>query len=126
MMEHPSTSSRQDAALWLSLLGAPVIWLVQFQCNYSLVLWACAHHCRWIIPVVSVLGLLLTVATGWLAWKLVRESGPGKVSSDEKKVQARRHFMACLALCCSLLFFLVTLAQGVATTFFHPCVDYIR
>src|ERR1041385_8127188 len=52
----------RDFALWLGILGPPMLWLTQFQTVYMLVFPACGQHRNVIIIVASLLfGLVIAV-----------------------------------------------------------------
>lgn len=114
---------RRDAALWLDLLGSPIVWLIQFQANYTLVPWACAHHVRWIIPTVAVVSLLLIAAVALSSWRRLHGSLPRTGDESLGDVVGRARFMVKLGLCLDALFFLVIIAQTLAVLFIHPCAE---
>lgn len=105
--------------LWVEFLGAPVIWLCEFQLLYGLLPWSCAHgHLVW-LRVVWWLFLLLSIALGFLAalhWLRLRALEP----EDPRRGRAR--FMAALGVMMSVIFSLTILVQGIATYIFHPCL----
>ena len=107
-------------ALWAGVLVGPAVWLVQFQTNYTLVSLTCNHGGKWALHAVSVVALLLTAGAGFLAWDNWRDVGGG-VKSKGRGVVPRSRFMSVLGLLVSGMFFLVILAQWVASWVFGPC-----
>ena len=107
-------------ALWAGVLVGPAVWLVQFQTNYTLVSLTCNHGGKWALHAVSVVALLLTAGAGVLAWGNWRDVGGG-TRSKEWGVVPRSRFMSALGLLVSGMFFLVILAQWVASWVFGPC-----
>ena len=109
-------------ALWAGLLAGPVVWLLQFQTNFTLVPVLCrsgAHN--FALHAVFVVALLLVAAAGLLAWRNFRAAGDTTEGTDEAGVLQRTRFMSLLGLCVAGIFFLVILAQWVASWVFGPC-----
>ena len=109
-------------ALWAGLLAGPVVWLLQFQTNYTLVPILCrsgAHNVA--LHAVFVVALLLVASAGFLAWRNFRAAGDTDEGADESGVVARTRFMSLLGLCVTGIFFLVILAQWIASWVFGPC-----
>ena len=109
-------------ALWAGLLAGPVVWLVQFQTNYTLVPILCrsgAHN--FALHAVFVVALLLVAAAGLLAWRNFRAAGDTTEGTDEAGVLQRTRFMSLLGLCVAGVFFLVILAPWVAGWVFGAC-----
>src|SRR5436305_14403580 len=50
----------RDLALWVGILGPPVLWLTQFEIIYSLVLPVCVTHSRSVLPLI-LLGFVAAV-----------------------------------------------------------------
>lgn len=116
----PLLRPRHIAALWIALLGPPVVWLTHFQINYLLVPWVCAHGHRYLLPVVSVATLLVLAALGRLAWRSWSAAGP-QLPGARNDTATRTRFLALLALLGNGLFFLLTVAQACAHRFIDPC-----
>jgi hypothetical protein len=107
----------RDAALWLGMLGPPVLWLVQFQIIYALVLPVCTSHSGAILAFVSVVFAGAIIACGFIGW---RSRAP--VNECPARIKVVRQFMAILSLMSMLLFLLVVMAQLIATAMHSPCV----
>jgi len=127
------SDARENFALWIAVLGSAVIWFVQMQTSYSLVMWACSGGHRWSLHVASILFLILAAAPGWLAWKHWRASAqvvaggadPGRHRETERESSGagRRRFMAMLGLMLTALFILLIVAQAIPSFFFDPCLE---
>lgn len=108
-------------SLWVGVLGAPVVWAVQFQAGYALGPFTHAH--RWLTVVhhvISVLALAGAVACGVVAWRDWRRMGGGEPESAEGGVSGRSRFMAALGILTTILFTLVILAQWLVVFFIDP------
>ena len=107
--------------MWACVLAGPVVWLLQFQANYTLVSLTCNHGGKWALHAVSVAALVLTAGAGLLAWSNWREVGGDARQNEGASVITRSRFMSVLGLLVSSLFFLVILAQWIASWVFGPC-----
>lgn len=108
-------------ALWVGLLAGPVLWLLQFQTNYSLVSLTCRHGGAWVSHAVSIVALVLTTLAGLLARSKWREAGGGWPGEGREGIAPRTRFMSVLGLLISAIFFVVILAQWIAHWVFGPC-----
>jgi hypothetical protein len=111
---------RETILLWISMIGAPVIWFLQFQLNYSLVLWACRNNKPYVLTASFAVFDLMCICVGLLAlrnWRRYGRRWPGSGFSAD----ARSGFMSLIGLLLSSLFTLVILAQMIATFFLSPC-----
>jgi hypothetical protein len=109
-------------ALWAGLLAGPVVWLLQFQTNFTLVPLLCRSGARNVaLHAVFVVALLLVAAAGLVAWRNFRAAGGTAEGEDEAGVIPRTRFMSALGLCVACMFFVVILAQWIASWVFGPC-----
>lgn len=109
-------------ALWAGLLAGPLVWLVQFQTNYTLVPILCRGGARnFALHAVFAVALLLVASAGLLAWRNFRAAGGTAEGADESGVSQRTRFMSLLGLCVTGIFLLVIVAQWVASWVFGPC-----
>jgi hypothetical protein len=109
-------------ALWAALLAGPVVWLLQFQTNFALVPLLCrsgAHNLA--LHAVFVVALLLVAAAGFLAWRNFSAAGATVEGEDGAGVIPRSRFMSLLGLLATAMFFLVIVAQWIASWVFGPC-----
>ena len=77
----------RDFALWLGILGPPVLWLTQFEIIYSLVLPVCVAHNRIVLAVISLLSEQRSLAavssagTAARQWRVPRRGSSWYASS---------------------------------------------
>jgi hypothetical protein len=82
-----------DHKLWISMLGAPVLWLIYLQTAYVLVQPACASGSRSILHLTSLFALGLTLVLGGTSlaqWLRTSRAAPFK----EEATAGRQHAMA--------------------------------
>jgi hypothetical protein len=108
------------AQLWIVLIGPAVVWLGQFQTNYTLVPWVCVHGHAWLLHAVSIAAGLLAIALALLAWINWRRAGVTWPEGQSDQA-TRTRFMAVLGLLSSGFFLLLIIGQGLATAFIDPC-----
>jgi hypothetical protein len=109
-------------ALWAALLAGPVVWLLQFQTNYTLVPVLCRSGAKNVaLHAVFVVALLLVALAALVAWRNFRAVGATAEGSDDSGVAPRTRFMSLLGLCVAGVFFLVIFAQWIASWVFGPC-----
>jgi hypothetical protein len=106
----------RDLALWLGILGPPVLWLTQFEIIYSLVLPVCVAHSRIVLLVVSIAFGAAIIGCGLLGW-----NGRAPVADSPPRIKFVRQFMAVLSLMSMSLFLLVVLVQVLAAAMHSPC-----
>ena len=90
------------------------------QINFVLVRQACSVHRNVALYVVTIVALALIVGIALLAfinWRRAGAEWPGE-SAD---VMTRNRFIWMLSILGSGMFFLVTLAQGIAQVYYDPC-----
>jgi hypothetical protein len=106
----------RDFALWLGILGPPVLWLTQFEIIYSLVLPVCVAHSRIVLAVISIAFAAAIVGCGFFGW-----NGRAPVAGSPPHIKFVRHFMAVLSLMSMSLFLLIVVAQVLAIAMHSPC-----
>ena len=103
------------------LIVAPALITAAHQeANYVLVRQACAAQRHVMLYVVTIVALVLTALVALMAYLTWRQEGaqwPGETAD----VATRTRFIAMVGLLGSVIFFLVTLAQGIATVYYDPC-----
>ena len=107
----------RDFALWLGILGPPLLWLTQFQTIYMLVFPACGQHRNVIIIVASLLFGLVIAVCGFIGW-----SNRVPVADSPPRVKKTRHFMAVLSILSMSIFVIVTIAEVIAALMIDACV----
>jgi hypothetical protein len=106
----------RDLALWLGILGPPILWLTQFEIIYALVLPVCVAHHKILLVVISILFAAAMVGCGVIGW-----NGRAPVAGSPSRIRFVRQFMAMLSLMSMSLFLLVVIAQVLATAMNSPC-----
>jgi hypothetical protein len=106
----------RDFALWLGILGPPLLWLTQFEIVYAFVLPVCVAHHKTLLVIASIFFGATIVACGFLGW-----AGRAPVAGSPSRIKFARHFMAMLSLMSMSLFLLVVIAQLLATIMNSPC-----
>ena len=106
----------RDFALWLGILGPPLLWLTQFEIVYAFVLPVCVAHHKTLLVLISIVFGATIVGCGLIGW-----SGRGPVADSPSRIKFVRHFMAVLSLMSMSMFLLVVMAQVIATAMNSPC-----
>ena len=107
-------------ALWLLIVAAPAILAIEMQTNYVLVRLACSAQRNIALYAVTIVAIVLTVATALIAlavWRVEGTSWP----TEEPDLSSRIRFIAVLGMLSSGMSLLVIIAQGIATVLFNPC-----
>ena len=125
MRAHAATSPgeaqqpRQPFALWLGMIGPPMLWLAQFEIKYALAgsVPGSARHTA--IIAVAIASLALLAASGVMSRREMRLAAASPLD-QEARIVDRTRFMGVLGMLSAGLFFLVTLAQALADWFFQP------
>lgn len=122
MPHFDSASTRRPrslAALWIGIIGPPLIWLTQFEINYALA--GAGHRSRHgpALVATSIVAFALVLLLGYVC---ARERGIAANSPLDAAagVVRRNRFMATLGLMTCGLFLLVIIAQFIAQFFFVP------
>lgn len=118
--ERKFNRSAELLALWTGLLAGPVVWLMQFQANYTLVQWVCRGGTHLVMYLVTLFALLLVACAGFLSWRLWQEAGRDW-PDEEAGPRPRSRFMAVMGLITSAFFFMIIIAQAIPNLFFAPC-----
>src|SRR5436190_23730176 len=58
----------RDFALWLGILGPPILWLTQFEIIYAFVLPVCVTHHRIVLGLISLVFGAAIVGCGVAGW----------------------------------------------------------
>jgi hypothetical protein len=111
----------QNVALWIGVLGSAVIWLIQMQTSYSLLVWICSIQRNWPLHVISAFFGIVAAIPGLIAWREWREAAAA--ATERRSTGAgRRRFMAMLGLMLTAIFLLLIIAQAIPSFFFNPCL----
>jgi hypothetical protein len=110
----------RDLALWTGILAGPIVWLISFEANYALNPWACIFETKLALYIVSLVALIISAASGLLAWRQWKELGaewPGEAGGT----LARSRIMAISGVLLSAMFSLVIVAQAIPEIFLEAC-----
>ena len=102
------------------LVAGPIILAIQHQTNFVLVRQACSMQRNLALYAVTIVALLLTIGTVFLAVSIWRRAGaawPQETADLPNHVR----FIAVVGLLSSAMSLLVIIAQGIATIYFDPC-----
>jgi hypothetical protein len=116
-------SARFKLELWISFLGAPIVWLIQFQTNYALVPWSCTHGKAYILHITSAAFLAVAGGLIVLSSRQYRESTRGDWSSAPEGLMTSARFMLLIGILNSTLFTLLILAQAIPSFLISPCIQ---
>lgn len=117
MNEEQATTPK---GLWLLVVAGPLIVALEQQTNYVLVRQACSVQRNVALYVVTIVAMLLTIATvmvGMSIWRRVGAAWPTEASDLANRIR----FISMLGILSSAMSFLVIVAQGIATITFDPC-----
>jgi len=111
------TSARTS---WMMVIVPAVICAAHQEANFALVRQACSAQRHTMLYVVTIVSLALIAFMGlvsYLTWRSLGSQWPGETAD----IATRTRFIAMLGILGSGIFFLVTLAQGIATVYLDPC-----
>jgi len=108
------------AGQWVGVLGAPLVWLVCLQVNYSLAPWACHTGQKNVLGVATIVALILVLGAGAAAWITWRAAG-ATAATEEGGEHGRSRFMALAGLGVSGLIALLVLASFVPIAVLEAC-----
>ena len=114
--EHATTPK----ALWLLVVAGPAFVAMEQQAKYVLVRQACSMQRNVTLYVVTIVALLLTIATAMIGVSIWRRTG-ATWPTEESDLANRIRFISVLGILSSAMSFLVIVAQGIATINFDPC-----
>ena len=106
--------------LWLLVVAGPAIVAAEQQINYVLVRQACSMQRNVALYVVTIVAVLLTIATALVGVSIWRRTG-ASWPSETDDLANRIRFIGVLGILSSAMSFLVIVAQGIATVTFDPC-----
>ncbi len=115
--EHSPVS---DAALWTSVLGGPLVFLLNLEVAYVMTDWTCNTGNGWALHVVHLVSLALAAAMGLLGlrlWRRVGDETPGSAGG----AAARSRLLAAVGVLGGALFAVCVLAQWLPVVVLGPC-----
>ena len=101
------------------IFAGPVAWALSTQVSYSLVPWTCAHQIR-VIPVISLVLALVSLAGGFLSWQAFRTSSITPAVDSTGGGRPHR-FVALMGIGIAILFTLAIVMHGSAALVLHGC-----
>jgi hypothetical protein len=105
---------------WMLIVVPAVITAAQHEALFVIVRQACAAQHNVMLYGVNVAAMLLialVALVAYLTWRAEGAQWPGEAAD----VATSTRFIAMVGLLGSVIFFLVTLAQGIATVYYDPC-----
>jgi len=106
--------------LWVLLIAGPLLAAAEQQANFVLVRQACSMQRNLALYVVTIVAMLLTIATAMIGVSILRRAG-AEWPTESSDLANRIRFISVLGILSSVMSFLVILAQGIATVNFDPC-----
>ena len=107
-------------ALWLGMVGGPIVWLLYLQVSYILAPRACRAGDKTALAVVAVVALVATIAVTIVAWRAWRAT-EADYSAGEGTVLGRSRFMALSGLGISALIILLVIASFIPIVVYGAC-----
>ena len=105
---------------WMLVVLPALITAAQHEALFVLVRQACAAQKHVMLYGVSIAALLLIALIALISYLVWREEGP-EWPSEEADVATRTRFIAVVGMLGCGIFFLVALAQAIATVYYDPC-----
>jgi hypothetical protein len=87
-------------ALWLGLIVAPLLFLVNMEVNFALVPWVCGSGEKWIIHLAHAAALALILMCGIPAYRVWQSEGR-EVKAEGPDIPSRDRFLAVLSMAMS-------------------------
>ena len=116
--EHPPVS---DLALWTSVLGGPLVFLLNLEVSYVMVDWACNTGNDWALHLAHIVSLVLAATCAVLGLTLLR-----RVTADDPggagRSDARSRLLATLGILSGTLFAVSIFAQWIGVMVLGTCL----
>ena len=106
--------------IWLLIVAPALITAAAHETNYVLVRQACSAQRNVMLYVVTIVALALmalVALASYMTWRHVGAEWPGEAADAATTTR----FIAVIGMLGSVIFFLVTFAQGIATVYYDPC-----
>jgi heme/copper-type cytochrome/quinol oxidase subunit 2 len=117
----PATSSpRVLAALWLGVLGPPLIYLFDLQASFTLANRACSSGSHTLYALTTLVAALLVALIGMLSWTRL-QSLPAEARMEGGRALDRNRFLAMAGVAFSAGFFLVIMSNLVPKFILGVC-----
>ena len=105
--------------IWLALIVAPILALLDQSVSFALVHWSCAHQNTLALHGVHLLFLILTVAVAVAAWQRWRDTAGAKPGDT----LAQTHFLAGVATASAALSALAVAAMWIPAWMISSCIS---
>lgn len=106
---------------WAGVIGSAALWAVQFEAQYALPPLLCKHEIRLLPHVISAAFLAAVAICALLSWHDYRHIGAGNFDEPDGGPIGRTRFLGMLGTLVSSMFFVLILAQAIASFFLNPC-----
>ena len=106
--------------IWLLIVAPAFITAAAHEANYVLVRQACSAQRNVALYVVIIVALVLTMLVALMSYMTWRHAG-AEWPGEGADVATTTRFIAVVGMLGSVIFFLVTFAQGIATVYYDPC-----
>jgi hypothetical protein len=107
-------------AVWLAVLGPPVLWILRIVISYVLVPYACAADT--VLP-LHLVTLAALGGIGWIGWRAWSAGAATAVRAGRESGERHTYrFLALFGLGSCAFFFLVVSAEGLMNALIHPCL----
>jgi hypothetical protein len=110
----------RNLALWIAVLGGPLVWLCTFEAIFALAPWACTFQSKLVLYLVTCAGLVVCAGCAMLAWTQWKSLGQQQSSSDGGALP-RSNFMAIGGVVLSAGCFMILLAQAIPEVILGAC-----
>ena len=119
---HPH-ERRTNTSLFISMLGAPIAWLIYLLTGYLLVQYACGSGNHLALHLASGFFVACTSAVGLLSWREWSKEERRWPADTDEGIAARRRTMSVVGLLQSALFTLLVIVSWIAMFILHPCAQ---
>jgi hypothetical protein len=111
----------RNLALWIGLLGGPIIWLCSFEARFALAPWACTFQNKWALHGVAIVALILCLACALIAYGQWKSISHGELGPDAGAIP-RANFMAILGIFVSCGCGMIVIAQSIPEFVLGACM----
>ena len=106
--------------IWLLIVAPAFVTAAAHETNYVLVRQACSAQRNvglYVVMIVALVLIALVALTSYMTWRHAGAEWPGETADAATTTR----FIAMLGMLGSVIFFLVTFAQAIATVYYDPC-----
>ncbi|HEX4748181.1 MAG TPA: hypothetical protein VH302_01445 [Bryobacteraceae bacterium] len=111
----------RSLALWIGLLGGPVIWLCSFEARFALAPWACTFQNKWALHGIAIAALIFCLCCALIAYGQWKSISNGDLSPDAGAIP-RANFMAILGMFVSSGCGMIVIAQSIPEFVLGACM----